>query len=98
MRLAFWRRGGEKAQAAKALAKPAPAHADVAGATEAGDLDLRSLGAALSRRKSLGRLERSVEMMTQRPVMGSRRRSGMRENPTDSDFSGAVLAALLWIL
>src|SRR5260221_4842359 len=34
------------------------------------------LSAALSRRKSLGRLERSVEMMTQRPVMGSFLSSG----------------------
>jgi len=53
MRLAFWRRGGEKAQAAKALAKPAPASARRAAEAEpeAGDLDLRTLGAALSRRK-----------------------------------------------
>jgi tyrosine-protein kinase Etk/Wzc len=57
MRLAFWRRGGEKAQAAKALARPAPASARraaepaVGAEPEAGDLDLRTLGAALSRRK-----------------------------------------------
>ncbi len=57
MRLAFWRRGGEKAQAAKALAKPAPAsarraaEAAVEAEPEAGDLDLRTLGAALARRK-----------------------------------------------
>ncbi|HWL21798.1 MAG TPA: Wzz/FepE/Etk N-terminal domain-containing protein, partial [Bradyrhizobium sp.] len=57
MRLAFWRRGVEKAQAAKALAKPAPAsarraaEAAVEAEPEAGDLDLRTLGAALARRK-----------------------------------------------
>ena len=57
MRLAFWRRGGEKAQAATALAKPAPAPAEAAAKLavevepENGDLDLRTLGAALSRRK-----------------------------------------------
>jgi len=54
MRLAFWRRGGEKAQAATTtLAKPAPAPAKPAVEVEpeAGDLDLRTLGAALSRKK-----------------------------------------------
>jgi polysaccharide biosynthesis transport protein len=53
MRLAFWRRGGEKAQAAKALAKPAPASARRAAEAEpeAGDLDLRTLSAALACRK-----------------------------------------------
>jgi polysaccharide biosynthesis transport protein len=57
MRLAFWRGGGEKAQAATALAKPAPASAEPAAKLavevepENGDLDLRSLGEALSRRK-----------------------------------------------
>jgi uncharacterized protein involved in exopolysaccharide biosynthesis/Mrp family chromosome partitioning ATPase len=51
MRLAFWR-WGEKAQAATTLAQPAPASAEPAAATtQAGDLDLRTLGGALSRRK-----------------------------------------------
>ena len=53
MRLAFWRKGEEKARAAKALATPAPSPAKSAAAMEAGagDLDLRTLGEALSRRK-----------------------------------------------
>jgi succinoglycan biosynthesis transport protein ExoP len=65
MRLAFWRRGKGTARAAKALAKPAPVPPTSparpvsersvsersAAATEAGDLDLRTLGEALSRKK-----------------------------------------------
>jgi succinoglycan biosynthesis transport protein ExoP len=60
MRLAFWRRGKETARAAKALAKPAPVPSKSptrpvperpAAATDAGDLDLRTLGQALSRKK-----------------------------------------------
>jgi polysaccharide biosynthesis transport protein len=47
MRLAFWRKGGEAARAAKAFA----IHEGPAGATEADDLDLRALGEALSRGK-----------------------------------------------
>src|SRR6185437_15769274 len=39
---------------------------------------LADLMSARSREKSLGRLERSVEMITQRPVMGSFRSSGTR--------------------
>jgi hypothetical protein len=35
-----------------------------------------SLGITLSRRKSMGRFPRSVEMITQRPVIGSLRNSG----------------------
>src|SRR5260370_18329925 len=35
-----------------------------------------SLGMTLSRRKSFGRFPRSVEMITQRPVIGSLRNSG----------------------
>jgi len=35
-----------------------------------------SLGMTLSRRKSFGRFPRSVEMITQRPVIGSFRNSG----------------------
>jgi hypothetical protein len=34
------------------------------------------LAVTLSRKKSLGRLPRSVEMITQRPVIGSFRNSG----------------------
>jgi succinoglycan biosynthesis transport protein ExoP len=63
MRLAFWRRrrGKESARAAKALAKPAPVppisparpvSERSAAATDAGDLDLRTLGQALSRKKA----------------------------------------------
>jgi polysaccharide biosynthesis transport protein len=61
MRLAFWRRGKETARAAKALAKPAPVppisparpvSERSAAATDAGDLDLRTLGQALSRKKA----------------------------------------------
>src|SRR5882757_3357801 len=65
MRFAFWRRGKEMARAAKALAKPAPVppisparpvserpvSEKSAAATDAGDLDLRTLGQALSRKK-----------------------------------------------
>jgi len=54
MRLAFWRWGGGKAQAATTtLVKPAPtpAKAAVDVEPEIGDLDLRTLGAALSRKK-----------------------------------------------
>src|SRR5258707_14658698 len=60
MRLAFWRRGKETARAAKALAKPAPVPSKSptrpvlerpTAATDAGDLDLRTLGQALSRKK-----------------------------------------------
>jgi polysaccharide biosynthesis transport protein len=53
MRLAFWRWGGGKAQAATTLVKPAPAPAEAAveAEPEARDLDLRTLGAALSRKK-----------------------------------------------
>ena len=57
MRLAFWRRGKHDARAAKAPSErvaPSPtklATAKMAAAAEAGDLDLRMLGAALARRK-----------------------------------------------
>jgi polysaccharide biosynthesis transport protein len=61
MRLAFWRRGKETARAARALAKPAPvppisparspARPVPERPAETGDLDLRTLGEALSRRK-----------------------------------------------
>jgi succinoglycan biosynthesis transport protein ExoP len=52
MRLAFWRKGGETARPAKAVPTPAPASAtEPAAVAEAGDLDLRTLGEALSRRK-----------------------------------------------
>jgi uncharacterized protein involved in exopolysaccharide biosynthesis/Mrp family chromosome partitioning ATPase len=63
MRLAFWRAGKDRAVVQRAVAKPAPAVskpiaaskpvvAKPAAASESGDLDLRSLGQALMRRRS----------------------------------------------
>jgi succinoglycan biosynthesis transport protein ExoP len=54
MRFALWRRGKEEAQAEAVVANPAPESVkQVAAAAEpaAGDLDLRSLGQALARRR-----------------------------------------------
>jgi polysaccharide biosynthesis transport protein len=59
MRSAFWRTGKEKAQAeesvaqpvAEPVAQPAPIPAKPTAATTTGDLDLRTLGAALKRKR-----------------------------------------------
>ena len=51
MRFALWRKAGEKAQAEKPVATPAPAPARVIAAPPPGDIDLRSLGEALSRKR-----------------------------------------------
>ena len=53
MRFALWRKGKEKAQAEKPVAKPAPvpAPAKVVAPSPSGDIELRVLGEALSRRR-----------------------------------------------
>jgi succinoglycan biosynthesis transport protein ExoP len=51
MRLAFWRADKDKAIAARAIAKPAPASTKPAAASVSGDLDLRTLGEALLRKR-----------------------------------------------
>jgi polysaccharide biosynthesis transport protein len=51
MRLALWRRGKERAQAEQAIARPASTPPKPAVATEPGDIDVRALGAALSRKR-----------------------------------------------
>src|ERR1700716_3885526 len=51
MRLAFWRKGKDKARVQRAVAKPAPASYRPAAASETGDLDLRALGQALVRNR-----------------------------------------------
>src|SRR3981081_3749032 len=51
MRLAFWRKGRAKALVQRAISKPAPATYKPAAAPASGDLDLRSLGQALMRRR-----------------------------------------------
>ena len=51
MRFALWRKAGEKAQAEMLVATPAPAPARVIAAPPPGDIDLRSLGEALSRKR-----------------------------------------------
>jgi succinoglycan biosynthesis transport protein ExoP len=51
MRLAFWRAGKDKAIAEMAVAMPAPASYQPAAASLSGDLDLRSLGEALLRKR-----------------------------------------------
>jgi tyrosine-protein kinase Etk/Wzc len=51
MRFALWRKAGEKAQVEKPVAKPAPAPAKVATVSQSGDIDLRSLGDALARKR-----------------------------------------------
>ena len=52
MRFALWRKAGEKAQAETPVAKPAPAPVEAVAVSQSGDIDLRSLGDALSRRRS----------------------------------------------
>jgi succinoglycan biosynthesis transport protein ExoP len=53
MRFALWRKGKEKAQAEKPVAKPAPVPAPVRAAvpSPSGDIELRALGQALSRKR-----------------------------------------------
>src|ERR1700752_1662164 len=53
MRFALWRKGKEKARAEKPVAKPAPvpAPAKVGAPPLSGDIDLRALGQALSRKR-----------------------------------------------
>jgi uncharacterized protein involved in exopolysaccharide biosynthesis len=51
MRFALWRKAGEKAQVEKPVAKPAPAPVKVAALSQSGDIDLRSLGDALARKR-----------------------------------------------
>src|SRR5712671_6778851 len=51
MRLAFWRTGEEKATTETVVAMPAPAGDQPAAASVSGDLDLRSLGEALLRKR-----------------------------------------------
>jgi polysaccharide biosynthesis transport protein len=51
MRFALWRKAGEKAQVEKPVAKPAPAPVKVAAVSQSGDIDLRSLGDALTRKR-----------------------------------------------
>ncbi len=52
MRFALWRKAGEKAQAETPVAKPAPAPVKAVAVSQSGDIDLRSLGDALSRKRS----------------------------------------------
>jgi polysaccharide biosynthesis transport protein len=51
MRFALWRSGKERAQAEAAVAQPAPTPPQPTAATEAGDIDLHALGAALARKR-----------------------------------------------
>jgi polysaccharide biosynthesis transport protein len=51
MRLAFWRTGNDQAIAEKAVAMPALASYKLAAASVSGDLDMRSLGHALLRKR-----------------------------------------------
>jgi uncharacterized protein involved in exopolysaccharide biosynthesis/Mrp family chromosome partitioning ATPase len=51
MRLPFWRKGKETAQAEAPAAPPAPAPRQAIAETEAGDIDLRALGGALARKR-----------------------------------------------
>jgi uncharacterized protein involved in exopolysaccharide biosynthesis/Mrp family chromosome partitioning ATPase len=51
MRLAFWRAGKDKVVVQRAIAKPAATTPNPAAAASSGDLDLRSLGQALSRKR-----------------------------------------------
>ncbi len=52
MRFALWRKAGEKAQVETLVAKPAPAPVRAVAVSQSGDIDLRSLGDTLSRRRS----------------------------------------------
>jgi uncharacterized protein involved in exopolysaccharide biosynthesis len=51
MRFSLWRKGEEKAQAAQPVATPAPASAEPVAPAATGDIDVRALGAALSRKR-----------------------------------------------
>jgi polysaccharide biosynthesis transport protein len=51
MRVALWRKASEKAQAAMAVAIPAPVPAKHARTSESGDIDLRALGDAIKRNR-----------------------------------------------
>jgi uncharacterized protein involved in exopolysaccharide biosynthesis/Mrp family chromosome partitioning ATPase len=51
MRFALWRKAGEKAQAEKPVAEPAPTPAKPAAASGSGDIDVRALGDALRRKR-----------------------------------------------
>jgi uncharacterized protein involved in exopolysaccharide biosynthesis len=51
MRFAWWRKAGEKARAETPVAKPAPAPVKAVAVSPSGDIDLRSLGDALSRKR-----------------------------------------------
>ena len=51
MRFSLWRKGTEKAQAARPVATPAPAPAKPAALVPTGDIDVHALGAALSRKR-----------------------------------------------
>src|SRR5450755_1942508 len=51
MGLAFWRADGDKARVQRAIAKPAPATLQPAATPSSGDLDLRTLGQALVRKR-----------------------------------------------
>ena len=51
MRLAFWRRGNDKARVQRAVSKLGPATCNSTGAPLPGDLDLRTLGQAIVRNR-----------------------------------------------
>jgi uncharacterized protein involved in exopolysaccharide biosynthesis/Mrp family chromosome partitioning ATPase len=51
MRFSLWRKGMEKAQAARPVATPAPAPAKPVALVPTGDIDVHALGAALSRKR-----------------------------------------------
>jgi uncharacterized protein involved in exopolysaccharide biosynthesis/Mrp family chromosome partitioning ATPase len=51
MRFSLWRKGTEKAQAARPVATPAPAPAKPVALVPTGDIDVHALGAALSRKR-----------------------------------------------
>src|SRR6476620_766106 len=51
MRLAFWRKGSDKAMVQRALSKPASVAAEPVAAPPSGDLDLHALGQTLNRER-----------------------------------------------
>jgi tyrosine-protein kinase Etk/Wzc len=51
MRLAFWRKGSDKAMVQRALSKPASVAAEPVAAPPSGDLDLHALGQTLKRKR-----------------------------------------------
>src|SRR5262245_25899608 len=54
MRFAFWRKGKEEAQDEPVVERPAPAPVEpIAAVAAAGELDVRALGQALARRRTL---------------------------------------------